>query len=105
MIHGLLKTAYTTFCKFYQLLSFLGKWTKSDKWIKKIEEIGIVAVDTETNSLNPHKANLVGISLCYSPGVACYIPLEHATEKVPEKRLILECNTFGHTNMWKRAGY
>ena len=61
-----------------------------EKWIKKIEEKGIVAVDTETNSLNPHEANLVGISLCYSPGVACYIPLENATEKVLEKKLVLE---------------
>ena len=35
-----------------------------ENWIKKIEEKGIVAVDTETDSLNPHEANLVGISLC-----------------------------------------
>ena len=54
------------------------------------EEKKIVAVDTETNSLDPHEANLVGISLCYSPGVACYIPLEHATEKVMDKNLVLE---------------
>ena len=61
-----------------------------EKWIKKIEEKGIVAVDTETNSLNPHEANLVGISLCYSAGEACYIPLEHETEKVLKKKLVLE---------------
>tara|TARA_Y100000590_G_scaffold253453_1_gene284725 strand:+ start:210 stop:2972 length:2763 start_codon:yes stop_codon:yes gene_type:complete len=60
------------------------------KWVKQIEEKKIVAVDTETNSLDPHEANLVGISLCYSPGVACYIPLEHATEKVMDKNLVLE---------------
>ena len=60
-----------------------------EKWTKKIEEKGIVAVDTETNSLNPHEANLVGISLCYSPGAACYIPLENETEKVLEKKLVL----------------
>jgi len=61
-----------------------------DKWIKKIEEMGIVAVDTETNSLNPQEANLVGVSLCYSPGIACYIPLEHATDEVLEKKVVLE---------------
>ena len=49
-----------------------------ENWIKKIEEKGIVAVDTETDSLNPHEANLVGISLCYDEGVACYIPLQHS---------------------------
>ena len=61
-----------------------------NKWIKKIEKIGVVAVDTETNSLNPQEANLVGVSLCYSPGIACYIPLEHATDNVLEKKIVLE---------------
>ena len=59
-----------------------------EKWVKKIEEKGMVAVDTETNSLNPHEANLVGISLCHSPGIACYIPLENSNKKVLEKRLV-----------------
>ena len=66
------------------------KISQLEDWIKKIEEKGIVAVDTETNSLNPQKANLVGISLCFDSGQACYIPLEHATEKVLEKKLVLE---------------
>ena len=60
-----------------------------ENWIKKIDEKGIVAVDTETDSLNPHKANLVGISLCYDEGIACYIPLQHTTEKVLEKKIVL----------------
>ena len=61
-----------------------------ENWIKKIEEKGIVAVDTETDSLNPHETNLVGISLCYDEGVACYIPLQHATQKVLEKKMVLD---------------
>ena len=66
------------------------KTDELEKWIKKIEEKGIVAVDTETDSLNPVKANLVGISLCYEVGNACYIPLKHAKEKVLEKQIVLE---------------
>jgi len=66
------------------------KINELEKWIKKIEEKGIVAVDTETSSLNPHEANLVGISLCSEPGIACYIPLVHVTEKVLEKKIVLE---------------
>ena len=66
------------------------KINELEKWIEKIEEKGIVAVDTETSSLNPHEANLVGISLCYDPGTACYIPLKHATEKVLEKKVVLK---------------
>jgi DNA polymerase-1 len=34
-----------------------------DEWIKEAEEAGEVAVDTETNSLDPHQADLVGVSL------------------------------------------
>ena len=45
-----------------------------DKWIEEAEEVGEVAVDTETTSLDPHQADLVGISLCSKIGKACYIP-------------------------------
>lgn len=37
----------------------------------------MVAVDTETDSLDANTANLVGISLCVAPGRAAYIPLRH----------------------------
>ena len=42
----------------------------------------MVAVDTETTSLDETRAELVGISLCIEPGRACYIPLGHIN---PEK--------------------
>ena len=32
----------------------------------------------------------MGISLCFDPGTACYIPLEHVTEKVLEKKIVLK---------------
>ena len=48
-----------------------------NKWISNIYEIGYVAIDTETTSLNEMMAELVGISLCIKPGHACYIPLSH----------------------------
>ena len=66
------------------------KISELDKWIKKIEERGMVAVDTETDSLNIHKANLVGISLCCDSGISCYIPLKHSTEKILKKKIVLE---------------
>jgi len=46
-------------------------------WIAEIERTGFVAVDTETTSLDPVAAELVGISLSTAPGKACYIPLRH----------------------------
>ena len=46
-------------------------------WIAGARERGIVAVDTETTGLDAQAAGLVGISLAYEPGRACYIPLAH----------------------------
>ncbi|MBT7732312.1 MAG: DNA polymerase I [Rhodospirillaceae bacterium] len=48
-----------------------------EQWLSEIKETGIVAFDTETNSLNATQASLVGISLATSDGRACYIPLRH----------------------------
>ncbi|MFM2390213.1 MAG: polymerase [Pseudomonadota bacterium] len=47
------------------------------KWIAEITEVGHVAIDTETTSLNEMDAELVGISLCVTAGRAAYIPLGH----------------------------
>ena len=48
-----------------------------DTWIAKAHEAGVVAVDTETDSLDAVRANLIGVSLATAPGQACYIPLGH----------------------------
>ena len=43
-----------------------------NNWIEEAEEAGLVAVDTETSSLDPHQADLIGISLSSKIGKACY---------------------------------
>ncbi len=48
-----------------------------NNWVTRIEETGIMAVDTETTSLNASEAQLVGISIAIAPGVAAYIPIRH----------------------------
>ena len=48
-----------------------------EAWIAKAHEAGVVAVDTETDSLEAVTANLIGVSLATTPGEACYIPLAH----------------------------
>jgi DNA polymerase-1 len=50
-----------------------------DRWTQRITEIGHVAVDTETTSLDEMQADLVGISLSVDAGKACYIPVGHTT--------------------------
>ncbi len=47
------------------------------RWIDEAELAGTVAIDTETNSLNAIRADLVGVSLALAGGRACYIPLAH----------------------------
>ena len=61
-----------------------------DEWIKEAEEIGEVAVDTETSSLDPHQADLIGISLSTRIGKACYIPIGHKSKKNIKKDEVLK---------------
>ena len=49
-------------------------------WIEEAEQEGVIAVDTETTSLTPAKAKLVGISISSVIGKAAYIPLAHVQE-------------------------
>ena len=58
-------------------------------WLTEAEEKGEIAIDTETTSLDPHQAELVGISLSTAIGKSCYIPLGHKTGKnLNEKNII-----------------
>ncbi|KWR78619.1 DNA polymerase I [Cupriavidus sp. IDO] len=51
--------------------------TAFEAWMQRIEAASLVAIDTETTSLDPMQAQLVGISLSVEPGEACYIPVGH----------------------------
>jgi DNA polymerase-1 len=62
--------SYETILSFEQL----------DPYIAAAFEAGAMSIDTETSSLQPMQAELVGISLCVIPGRACYIPLRHRSE-------------------------
>lgn len=48
-----------------------------DHWISRAHETGVVAFDTETDSLEAVTARLVGFSLAVAAGEACYVPLGH----------------------------
>ncbi|TMH74148.1 MAG: DNA polymerase I [Betaproteobacteria bacterium] len=47
------------------------------RWLKDLEAAELVAFDTETTSLDPMQARLVGMSFCVVAGRAAYLPLEH----------------------------
>ena len=58
----------------YQLITELDDL---DQWCATARDRGYIAVDTETTSLDAMVADLVGVSLAFAPGKACYIPLAH----------------------------
>ncbi len=46
-------------------------------WIAEAQAAGVVGLDTETDSLDALRAELVGFSLATAPGRACYVPVRH----------------------------
>ncbi len=72
--------SYKTISKKHQL----------DELVKKLNERSIIAVDTETSSLNPQEADLVGVSVCYEPNEAFYIPVSHKETTELKKDLVLK---------------
>tara|TARA_Y100001970_G_scaffold91728_1_gene115694 strand:+ start:2179 stop:4953 length:2775 start_codon:yes stop_codon:yes gene_type:complete len=74
-------------------------------WMKQSEEIGEFAIDTETNSLNPHTAKLVGISISNSIGKACYIPLNHINgDNLDEKKVLSILKNYLEDGSIKKIG-
>ena len=61
-----------------------------DHWIEEAEEVGEIAVDTETTSLDAHQAELVGISLSTKIGKACYIPIGHKSKGCIKKEIVIK---------------
>ena len=56
-----------------------------NKIIEEIKRKGFVAIDTETNSLNIEKAELVGISISFDEKKAFYIPINHKSIETNER--------------------
>ena len=56
-----------------------------DEWVARIQAAELVAVDTETTSLDYMVADLVGISVAVEAGRAAYIPFGHDYLGVPDQ--------------------
>ncbi len=68
----------------------ISKEKQLDELIKKLDEKSVIAVDTETSSLNPQEADLVGISVCYEANEAFYIPVGHKDRTELKKDIVLK---------------
>lgn len=53
--------------------------------LEKLSQADTIGIDTETTSLNPMEAQLVGISIAFKAGEAVYIPLGHTPTAAPEQ--------------------
>ena len=62
-------------------------WERLDDWLQVLQAADLAAIDTETDSLDPMRARIVGLSFAVEPGRAAYVPLAHAgpdaTEQLP----------------------
>ena len=56
-----------------------------DEWLIQLDTAPLVSVDSETTSLNPMQAKLVGISFCIESHRAAYVPLMHNYAGVPQQ--------------------
>ncbi|MCU0841366.1 MAG: DNA polymerase I [Thiobacillaceae bacterium] len=56
-----------------------------ERWLERIEQAELTCVDTETTSLDPMRARLVGLSLSVEPGEAAYLPLAHRYAGAPDQ--------------------
>ena len=55
------------------------------RWLAAIDRAALTSFDTETTSLDPMQARIVGVSLSIEPGRACYIPLGHHYAGAPDQ--------------------
>ena len=56
-----------------------------DAWLAKIAAAPLTAIDTETDSLDGMRAQIVGISLSVAVGEAAYIPVRHSYAGAPDQ--------------------
>ncbi len=60
-------------------------WEAFDRWLERLQSAELVALDTETTSLDAMRAELIGLSFSVTPGEAAYVPLRHAGPDAPEQ--------------------
>jgi DNA polymerase-1 len=60
-------------------------WPRFDHWLQQIRAAQLVALDTETDSLDGMVAQIVGLSFAVEPGRAAYVPLRHDYPGAPDQ--------------------
>ncbi|WP_210547052.1 DNA polymerase I [Rhodoferax sp. PAMC 29310] len=83
-------------------------WATFDQWLATVEAADLVAVDTETTSLDEMRAEIVGISFSVKPGEAAYIPVAHrypdAPEQLPREEVLAKLKPWLENGAKKKLG-
>ncbi|MDD3936301.1 DNA polymerase I [Rhodoferax sp.] len=83
-------------------------WEAFDRWLAKVLAAELVAVDTETTSLDEMRASIVGISFSVTPGEAAYIPLAHsypdAPAQLPRDEVLARLKPWLEDGSYKKLG-
>ena len=84
-------------------------WGAFDAWLDRILKAELVAVDTETTSLDYMAAEVVGLSLCVDPGHAAYIPVAHdypgAPKQLPREEVLKKLREFLESPEHAKVGH
>ncbi len=83
-------------------------WEVFEHWLAKVQAAELVAVDTETTSLDEMRAEIVGISLSVAPGQAAYIPVAHiypgVAEQLPRDEVLAKLKPWLENSAYKKLG-
>ena len=60
-------------------------WEQLDTLLAQLDAAELVALDTETNSLDEMQAEIIGLSFSTAPGIAAYVPLAHSYAGAPDQ--------------------
>ena len=83
-------------------------WAALEHWLEKVRAAELTALDTETNSLDEMRAEVVGISISVAPQAAAYIPLAHdypgAPEQLPRDQVLAKLKPWLENPQAKKLG-
>ena len=84
-------------------------WAAFDKWFARISEAKLVAVDTETTSLDYMRAEIVGLSFSVRAGEAAYMPVAHdypgAPDQLPRDEVLEKLKSYLEDPAKKKVGH
>ncbi len=82
--------------------------TQLDAWLGKLQQAELVCFDTETTSLDPMQAKIVGMSFSMEAGAAAYLPLKHdyfdAPDQLPFEATLAKVKPFLENATIKKVG-